>query len=437
MRQKLTKRAIDALAPPTSRRLYVYDTELPGFGLAVTPADVRTFFVQYRTAGGRRGNVRRLAIGRYGPLTVDQARAHARSMLARAAQGEDPAAARGAHKTAPTVGELAPAFLAMIRAKRKPSTAGEYERQLEREILPELGRKRVADVTTADLSTLHLRMADRPVLANRVLALCGAFFTWAETQGHRAEHTNPARRVEAFPEQSRERFLSGEEITRLGAALTRAETVGVPAAPSRKRTPKTGATAKHRPKSADTPKPANRYAIAALRFLILSGWREGEARELRWDALDLERGLATLADTKTGKSYRALGAPAVQLLDGLPRLAGSPFVFPGAKDRRPIANLTRTWEAVRLAAGLEGVRLHDLRHSFASVGAGGGLSLPLIGALLGHANPSTTQRYAHLADDPRRVAADRVAGEIAAALSGKATTVTPIKRAVRGGRRGR
>lgn len=438
MRAKLTKRTVDALTPPAAGRLYVYDTELPGFGLAVTPAGVRTFFAQYRTAGGRRGAARRVALGRYGPLTVDQGRAAAAGLLARAELGEDPAAERAADKQAPTVAELVESYLVMIRAKRKPATAAEYARQLARDVVPVLGKQRVAEVTGADVSALHLAMHDRPYLANRVLALLGGFFAWAEAHGHRAEGTNPTRRVEPYPEHARERFLSADELGRLGAALATAERVGLPPAPGKRRkAPADPAKARHRPKGADVPTPANPFAVACLRFLLLTGWREAEARELRWDAVDLGRGFAQLADTKTGRSARPLGAPALQLLAELPRYANArgvpcPYVFPAPTLDRPLATLTRLWDAVRHAAGLGDVRLHDLRHTAASVGAAGGLSLPLIGALLGHKRASTTQRYAHLADDPRRVAADRVAGEIAAALTpaasapGDAVRVVPV-----------
>jgi integrase len=301
----------------------------------------------------------------------------------------------------------------------------------DRDVMPVLGTKRAADLTTADLARLHSSMRDRPYMANRVLAALGAFCSWCELHGHRSRHSNPAPDVEPYAEHARERFLSGEEMARLGAALTLAETVGVPPAPSRRRKPKKGKTAKHRPKSADTVRPANPFAIACLRFLLLSGWREAEARTLRWDALDTARGHAILADTKTGRSIRPLGASVFAFLDELPRLEDSPYVFPGAEPGQSIVNLTRTWEAVRLAAKLSDVRLHDLRHTAASVAAAGGLSLPLIGALLGHRNPSTTQKYAHLADDPRRLAADRMAGDVAAALAGTATPVTPLRRGSR------
>lgn len=423
---KLTKRAVDALPLPARRR-WIFDSELRGFLLHLSSTGARTFYARYRTAPGRGAPFAWVKLGDYGAVTVEQARDAAKRVLAAVARGEDPAALRAEHRAAQTLTALAPAFLAGVRARRKPSTATECARLFNRDVLPALGKKRAADLTTADLARLHASMSARPYMANRVLAALGAFGTWCELHGYRRKHTNPAVDVAPYPEHARERFLSGGELARLGAALERAVTIGVPSAPKKRRTPKAGPSAKHRPKSADTPRPANPFAIACLRFLLLSGWRESEARTLRWDALDEARAHAILADTKTGRSIRPLGAAVFAFLDGLPRIEGSPYVFPAGDGRHPRADLSRTWAAVRLAAGLEDVRLHDLRHTAAAMAAAGGLSLPLIGALLGHRNPSTTQKYAHLADDPRRLAADRMAGDVAAALAGTTTRVTSMR----------
>ncbi len=428
MALKLTKRTVDALHTDSGRAV-VFDTELTGFGLRVMASGAKQFFVQYRMAGGRRAVKRRLTIGRYGSLTLDQARAEARQLLALVAQGKDPAAERARHKSVPTIAELAPAFIDLVRAKRKTSTADEYERQMTRNIIPALGRKKVSDASRSDIGALHLSMRDRPILANRVLALLGAFFHWAEVQDYRPENCNPTRHIERYPEHKRDRYLTADEFIRIGAALVRAEREGLPPAPDRRRKEPSAKTAKHRPKSADKTIPANPFAVAAIRFLLLSGWREGEARTLLWDAVDLDRGLALLSDSKTGRSARPLGVPAVAVLVELPRVAGSAYVFPGAREGRPIVNLTRLWEAVRHAAGVPDVRIHDLRHAFASVAASGGLSLPIIGSLLGHRNASTTQRYAHLSANPLKAAADRTAGEISSLLAGTTVQIIPLRRA--------
>jgi len=268
------------------------------------------------------------------------------------------------------------------------------------------------------VAAIHSAHRESPYQANRILNLMGAFLHWAESRGYRPRGSNPCRDVAKFPERERERFLSVEEVAKLGAALTRAEREGLPPAPNMKRKPPRPEKAKHRPKSADKPVPANPFAVAAIRFLLLTGWREREALDLKWEDVNLTSGAATLQDTKTGKSHRVLGAPACVLLGELPRLKDSRYVFPGAKDGAPPREIRRVWTATRHAAALRDVRLLDLRHTHASFGVGTGHSLYAIGKLLGHRRAETTSRYAHLADDVRKVAADAVSGALAAALAG-------------------
>lgn len=422
MQKKLTKRSVDALEPAATR-LYFYDTELQGFGLKILPSGVRVFFVQYRTEGGRRGKARRVVIGRYGQITVEQARKHAAKLLAGVAQGADPAAARAAHKTASTVQELGKSFLDDVRARRKSSTAGEYARMWTKHVLPALGSHQARLITPAEVARLHRAMRATPYLANRVLALLGSFFAYAEQQAVGPKHTNPAHEIEFYAEHARERFLTPAETISLGKALERAEHEGVLPAPRRRRKPKTGPTAKHRPKIADSPHPANPFAIAAIRFLLLTGWREREALSLRWSDLNEARRTATLADTKTGRSVRHIGAPAWALLDELPRVKDNPHVFPGRADGSALVEINRVWYAVRHAAELGDVRLHDLRHSFASTAASAGGSLLIIRSLLGHRDTATTQRYAHLLEDPVQAAADATAAQLSALLSHESRAV--------------
>ena len=229
-----------------------------------------------------------------------------------------------------------------------------------------------------------------------------------------AEDVQPTRGVELFPEASRERYLTEQETLRLGASLRTAETVGVPPDPKRAalqakreveraRQPLMRKFKKPRaPKAPREPKvsPSNPYAIAAIRFLLLSGWREQEALTLQWDMIDLEGKRARLPETKTGLSWRELGGAALHLLRELPRLESSPFVFPGTKAGKALTDIKHVWYAVREHAKLPDVRIHDLRHNFASVGAQGGTSLLVLGAVLGHRELSTTQKYAHLGERP-------------------------------------
>ncbi len=222
----------------------------------------------------------------------------------------------------------------------------------------------------------------------------------AESWGIRPDGSNPCRHVERYPEKRRERFLSAEELERLGRVLTEAEAEGA--------------------------EPLS--AIAAIRLLILTGCRVQEILGLRWEQVDFERRQIHFEESKTGQKAVAFGAAALELLSDLPRHEGNPHVIPGKKEGAHFVGMPKVWQRIRTRAGLEDVRLHDLRHSFASVGAGAGLSLPIIGKLLGHTQAATTQRYAHLAADPVREAADRVSAEIAAALNGQTKSeVKPLR----------
>ena len=426
---KLTKRTVEA-TKAGSIDLFVWDRELKGFGLKVTPKNRRVFVAQY-WAPNRHRVRRRATLGAFGTLTVEQAREAAQRLLGRVANGEDPAAdateGRRAAKEA-TVAAVSVEYLEESQGKVKPRTATEYARLFKAYILPALGKKPVAHVTLRDVAALHSAKRKQPYQANRILNLLGAFLHWAESHGYRARNTNPCRDVPKFPERQRERFLSTEEIGRLGTALAAAERVGLPPAPALKRKPPRAEKAKHRPKSADKPIRANAYAVAAIRFLLFTGWREQEALTLRWADIDMERGAATLPDSKTGKSHRPVGAPAIALLAALPRVDGSPYVFPGAREGRPLREIKRVWTAARHAAGLSEVRLHDLRHTVASFAMGSGHSLFLTGKLLGHTRAETTQRYAHLADDARKAAADTVSEALAAALDiATAPHVIPLR----------
>lgn len=444
MRGKITKRSVEALRP-AAKDVKLWDTEIPGFGVKVTPAGRRVYVLQYWAPG--RASVRRtFTLGIHGAplvrarngveetrdLTPELARVLAREARADIQRGADPAGDKGRARAAlkhRTLSVLSVTYLEDCAAKRKPRTATEYARIFKKDLIPALGAAVVDGISVLDAATLHHKLRKTPHQANRSVQVLGAFLTWCATRGFRPRGLNPCQDVVLFKEVARERFLSVDELARLGDAMRTAATVGLAPAPElRRKAPTDPAKAKHRPRSADTPKPANPYAVAALRLLLLSGWRETEVLTLRWDALDLERGAATLADTKTGKSERALGVPAVELLTRLPRVQGSPYVFPGAKPERRLGEIKRLWGAVRYAAKLKEVRLHDIRHTAASHAIGGGLSLYVTGKLLGHKRAATTQRYAHLSDDVQKRAADDMARTIDAALEGSATRVLPMQR---------
>jgi integrase len=394
----VTKRAVDALAP-TSANAFLWDRELPRFGMKCTPAGAKSYVVQYRI--GRR--VRRYTIGTHGaPWTPDLARKEALRILALVASGIDPAVAKGASRTAPTVRELAERVRTEHLVKRRAATRMEYDRLLRAHIIPALGSLAVADVARADVAKLHHQLRETPMQANRVVAVLSKMLNLAERWGLRPDGTNPCRHLERNRERRRERFLSTEEIGRVGRALDQAARGPLPL-PARKKSKPTSAT-------------LSPYALAAIALLLLTGARRGEILGLTWDQVELERGLLRLAESKTGPRVIHLNAAALAILERLPRVAANPHVIVGERRGAHLVNLTKPWHVLRTAARLEDVRLHDLRHTHASVGAAAGLGLPLIGALLGHTQAATTHRYAHLAADPVRAAAELVGSRIAKAL---------------------
>ncbi len=417
--QRITKRVVDA-TQAGDRDVFLWDAELAGFGLKVTPTGKKTYVIQYRIPGlGRLGYAKRFSLGEHGPLTPEEARRAARRELGRVAQGSSPAAERAALKHLIRVSELSASYLDEVDRRRKPGTAREYRRLWTKHIIPAFGTKQASAVTPADIRRLHRSLHETPYVANRVVARLSTFFAYAIAEGAIPSKENPAHGVEFYPEQGRERFLTKEEFGRLGEALARAEREGLPRSPELRLKIKKPENRKHRPKSADTPVPANPFAVAAIRLLALTGCRENEILSLRWDAVDFERGYLRLDDTKTGKSVRPLGQTAAALLASLPRVQGNPYVLPGLKAKGHLIEIKRVWYAVRHAAKLKGLRLHDLRHSFASVPAAGGESLLVVRSLLGHKNVATTERYAHLGDDPVKRAADRTAESIAGWLNGE------------------
>lgn len=408
---RLTKREVDK-AEGRAARYTIFDDELKGFGLRIFPSGAKSWIIEYRPdGGGRRTAKRRLTLGGVGTLTPDEARRAARTMLAKVRTGDDPARGKADLRKAATVAEIASAFLNNhARAKRKPRTAEHYRDIIERIVLPELGTMKAAVVTRTEVAGLHLKWQRTQVQANRMLGIVSALYSFAARHELVPEGINPARGIEKYPESRRERFLSVDELERIGAAIRAAETVGIAWDVD-----ETSPTAKHVPKN-------NRrtiigpHAAAALRLLIFTGARLREILHLRWTHVDFERGLLLLPDSKSGRKTIILSAPALAVLAALPRVGA--YVIAGEQLDAPRADLKRPWEVVARHAGIEGVRLHDLRHTFASIGAGYGLGLPIIGKLLGHAETRTTERYAHLDNDPLRRATNRIGADLDASLNG-------------------
>ncbi len=406
MAAKLTKAVIDR-ANPKESDYFVWDGELKGFGVKIAKGGRKSYVCKYRAGSGRAAPTRRMTIGAHGsPWTIDQARAEARKILGRVANGEDPAKEKQDAKRQITVAELCDLYVEQGCATKKASTLVTDKGRIERHIKPLLGKKKVPDVTRADIKRFLQDVANgktakdvktglrgRAIVrggkgtATRTVGLLGGIFAFAFDCGLIDE--NPVRGLKRFPDRKGQRYLSQQELVTLGKALRDA------------------AEAEENP-----------YAIAVLKLLIFTGARKSEIETLKWSEIDFQSGYMRLADSKTGQKAVPLNAGALEVLNGVLRLNSSEFVFPSHRGERHYQGTPKVWKRIRAMAGLDNVRLHDLRHSFASVAVSGGASLPIIGALLGHTNGATTQRYAHLHDDPLRAASEAAGGRIAASLSG-------------------
>lgn len=391
-----------------NRTTYYFDDDLTGFGLYRTTGGTGTYFAEYRPVAG--GAKKRLKLGRVGTLKANEAREAARRAIANAALGKDLVKERSDERAGCTVKKLVEDYI--TGKDMKASTRDFYNITLTKHIEPHLGTTKAVALTRVDVQRAHSAMSKQAKYsANRAMALLSAAFVWGAKRGYVPEGMNPAARIDRNKEEARERYLTTEEMARLGDALREAEAIGIPHKPS---------DSKHAPKD------KNRtvygpHVTGAIRLLMLTGCRLREILNLRWAEYDGKRGLLLLPDSKTGRKTVVLSAAAQAVLDGLPRVGK--FVIAGhsaaTENEAPRADLKKPWAAIAARAGLADVHLHDLRHTFASVGAGDGMSLPIIGKLLGHADAGTTQRYAHLHVDPVRAAADAIAGKIADAIGGR------------------
>jgi integrase len=408
---KLSKRTVDAIRPdPAGREVFVWDTgdgALKGFGVRMMPSGIASYLVQYRTKEGR---TRRLAIGKVGVLTPDEARSLAGDKLKEVTKGGDPSAERHrVRREALTVAALADLYLAegpAAKPNKKASSWGTDRSNIERHVKALLGRKLVAALTHDDVvrfqrdvaagkSKADIKTKKRgraivdggPGTAARSLAVLGAILEWAAHPDRKLIAANPAKGVKLLKGGKRERFLSRAELARLADALAALE-------------------AEHR---------LSATATAAIRLLLLTGCRKSEILSLRWESVDIERGCLHLPDSKTGAKDVLLAAPAVKLLAELPRRGD--HVLPAATSGRHYTGLQKDWERVRTRAGLAGVRVHDLRHTFGSTAGEAGLNAFMIAKMLGHRQIRTTELYTHLSDDPTRAAINHTAGRIDAAMA--------------------
>ena len=407
---KLTKRVVDAIRPdPAGTDVFVWDAgdgAIKGFGVRVKPSGTASYLVQYRT---REGRTRRLVLGRVGVITPDEARTQAGDKLKQVAHGGDPSADRHLARDALTVSELADLYLREGPAEKPNKKASSWDADasnIDRHIKPRLGRKIAKALTQADIAKfqadvangkskadIRTKMRGRAIIeggrgtAARSLAVLGAMLQFAVTR--KLIPANPAKGVQLLKGEKKERFLSESEVARLAEMLATMER--------------------------DDRLSLN--AAAAVRLLLLTGCRKSEILSLRWEHVDLERGCLRLPDSKTGPKVVPLAAAAMELLGQLPR--ASVYVLPATKSTGHYTGLQKEWERLRDRAGLTALRLHDLRHSFASFAVADGHGLFLVGKVLGHKQARTTEGYAHLAADPLRAVADATAARIAAAMKNR------------------
>jgi integrase len=389
---RLTDKVVKDLLPPERGNKITYDGSVAGFGARVTTAGARSFVLNYRT---KTGVERRITIGAFPTWSVVAARDEAKRLRRAVDSGRDPVNELRETRDAPTVDELCGRFEREYIPRKRPGTAKDYRNQIRAEIRPTLGRLKVAEVQFRDIDRLHHKISQRaPTQANRALALLSRMFSMAIKWQMRRD--NPCKGVEKNPEEKRSRYLSGDELARLSAALAELR---------------------------------DQTAANAIRLLLLTGARRGELLRARWQDINFERGQWSkpASSTKQAKLHVVpLSAPALQLLSGMRERAGddAEWVFPAVIKSGPRTNLDLAWNEARTTAGIADIRLHDLRHSFASQLASSGASLPLIGALLGHATPQMTARYAHLFDDSQRAAVERVGAIISGQPSAQ---VVPLK----------
>ncbi len=416
-RAKLTGRLVDA-AKPETKRYVIWDAEKKGFGVRIETSGLKSFIVSYRTgAGGRNATRREMVLGRVSNMTVESARKEAGRVLNKVDSGEDPAVARHLKRREMDVSALCALYLKEGVDTKKATTIAIDRGRIERHIKPILGSMLVSEVESQDVkrfmrdvangktaADIKTKLRGRAIVeggkgtASRTVGLLGGIFSFAVAEKLRPD--NPVRGVQRFPDQKGERFLTSGELTALGKALQKMEADG-----------------------------ANAKALSIIRLLAYTGARKGEIQKLKWPEVDFEHSCLRLADSKTGAKIVPLGPPALAVLAAVKKVEGTDLVFPSENGNTPFQGTERVWQKLRKAAGMPDLRLHDLRHSFASAGILGGDNLAILGKLLGHKDTKTTARYAHLADDPVKQAAARISGNIAAAFEGRPEAmVLPLRR---------
>lgn len=388
---RLTKTFIESLPTPEARASFAWDDKMSGFGVKVLPNGKRKYVLKYRTRGGRAGTQRWLSLGAHGSVTVNQARALAQRALATVADGGDPQAQRNAVATAPALSDVWNRYERDHLGLRKDATQRNYRAIWEDRLKPAFGNQRVKEISRGDVDAFHKKWASTPYQANRILALLSKLMSLAEEWEWR-EGTNPCRHISKFRERARQRFLSGEEIAAVRSASTKL--------------------------LADSEITA--HAASILELLLLTGARSGELASARWAWVDWELQIIALPDSKSGAKTIYLSKDAVRVLrEQEKRSKPQDYIYPGRSAGKHIHNLRKPWARICEKAGLSGVRVHDLRHTAASLALGSGTSLAIVGRLLGHTQVQTTLRYAHLDTDPALRAADLIGQRVREAATPK------------------
>jgi integrase len=400
---KLTQTFVESL-PVDGRDRTFFDLSAPGFGVRVTPAGKKIFVARARTPRGRRT----VSVGTFPKKGVAEARREGIILLDAMRDGRDPVVEREARRQAIAASEMTVTLLAEkwmadhVRPKLKPKTRDDYERLLTQRILPAFGHLPVARVSRDDVVRLHIAMKATPRRANYTISALRAIFNFAIDLELRPPGSNPARKIKMYRERAHERFLTEAEIAKAADAIEHAERIG-----------KIGP-----------------HGAAGLRLCLFTGARSGEIVATEWSHVDWQRKLIRLPDSKTNEPRTIhLSEAALEVLKTVPRIGR--FVIAGTKPDEPYKNLRRAWIIARGYAGLQNVRLHDLRHSFASLAAGRGVSLVMIGRLLGHKNVATTARYSHLARDAVAAVNDELGAAMQAAIAKgqpKSAAVVKLKR---------
>ena len=370
----LTKRYLDNITPAEKEKIH-WDSNYKGFGVRISPKGRKTFVVQYRQ-GSR---TRRVSLGTFGNLTVDEARKKAKRILGEVAAGYDPAEKIKIFRETPTMEQVCRKFLKQhVEKHLKPSTQKEYERNIRLYILPKFRTFKVSEISRDDIFKSHLELADKPYQANRNLGVLSRILNLCEVWGYRSEGTNPCRHVKKYPEKKREVFMNLEQVTTLFDILDRSVMDGS----------------------------ESLHVASAFKLIILTGCRLSEIQTLKWSYvkhMHLE-----LPDSKTGHRWIPLSADAVEILNAIPKICNNPHVIAGTKSGQHCTDLQKPWRRIRLKARISHIRIHDLRHTFASHAVMAGCPLPIVGKLLGHTQIQTTMRYAHLADKEIAAAAHNI-----------------------------